>query len=292
MSVRLLRAAQLVCLLVALVAASACITLVDERAVVLDQHGQAVHAALACDGRGAHPIRSTQPGPLDPDAISLITWNIHKNGDKGWDRDLERFATSNAIVLLQEARLNASLRAILERTGHRWVLASAFLMNERDTGVLSAATVAPLGACMLRQTEPILGLPKTALITRYALAGRTETLMVANMHSINISQARGAYSAQVDAVARELQAHAGPLILAGDLNTWTEGRRQYVDAIAAQLGLHPLRLERDGRSRFWGRQVDHIFVRGLDVVQAEVIEVTSSDHNPVRATLRIGTSKH
>ena len=36
-----------------------------------------------------------------------------------------------------------------------------------------------------------------------------------------------------------------------------------------------------------GRQLDHILVRGLDVVAAEVMRVDSSDHNPVRATLRV-----
>lgn len=281
------RAAGQALLLMAVMLSSACITLVEERAVVRDPRGQTVHAALGCNDSGARAIAGAQPGALDPDAIRLITWNIHKNGDKGWDHDLERFVTQHTIVLLQEARLNAPLRTILERAGHDWVLASAFLMNERDTGVLSAAAVTPLAACLLRQTEPIIGLPKTTLVTRYALAGSDATLLVANIHSINVSPAIGAYSAQLDALAKQLQRHRGPLILAGDLNTWTAGRREYVDAIARRLGLREVLFERDRRSRFWGRQVDHIFVRGLDVVQAEVIEVASSDHNPVRAVLRV-----
>jgi endonuclease/exonuclease/phosphatase (EEP) superfamily protein YafD len=38
---------------------------------------------------------------------------------------------------------------------------------------------------------------------------------------------------------------------------------------------------------FFGHQLDHILVRGLDVVDAEAIPVESSDHNPVRATFRL-----
>ncbi len=254
---------------------------------MLDARGQTHHAALACNAGAPIALPPARPGALDPSEIRLITWNVHKNGDKGWDQDLARFMSGHAIVLLQEARLNAPLRAILDRAGHAWVLASAFLMNERDTGVLSAASVSPIAACLLRQVEPIIGLPKTALITRYALTGMEHTLMVANVHSINVSPPIGAYSAQIEAVARVLQLHQGPMILAGDLNTWTTGRREVVDAVVARLGLQEVRLAADGRSRFWGRQVDHIFVRGIEVVDAESIEVASSDHNPVRATLRV-----
>lgn len=274
-------------LLLALGLISACITLVEERAIVPDARGQTQQTSLSCSAGAPIALPSSRPGALDPSEIRLITWNIHKNGDKGWDRDLARFAAGHSIVLLQEARLNAALRTILDRTGHAWVLASAFLMNERDTGVLSAASVSPIAACLLREVEPIIGLPKTALVTRYALAGTEQTLMVANVHSINVSPPVGAYSAQIEAVERVLRSHQGPMILAGDLNTWTAGRREIVDAVAARLGLREVRLAADGRSRFWGQQVDHIFVRGIEVVDAESIVVASSDHNPVRATLRV-----
>jgi endonuclease/exonuclease/phosphatase (EEP) superfamily protein YafD len=43
----------------------------------------------------------------------------------------------------------------------------------------------------------------------------------------------------------------------------------------------------DARTRFLGQQVDHLYVRGLEVVSASTPSVQSSDHNPVLATLRI-----
>ena len=42
----------------------------------------------------------------------------------------------------------------------------------------------------------------------------------------------------------------------------------------------------DRRSVFFGHQLDHIFVRGLTLVGATAVDVRSSDHNPVAATLR------
>jgi endonuclease/exonuclease/phosphatase (EEP) superfamily protein YafD len=57
--------------------------------------------------------------------------------------------------------------------------------------------------------------------------------------------------------------------------------------VASRLGLTELSLPADARSRFLGREVDHIYVRGLAPVAARAVSVVSSDHNPVLATLRV-----
>ena len=36
-----------------------------------------------------------------------------------------------------------------------------------------------------------------------------------------------------------------------------------------------------------GKQLDHVYARGLELVDADAIPVKSSDHNPVRVTFRI-----
>ena len=55
----------------------------------------------------------------------------------------------------------------------------------------------------------------------------------------------------------------------------------------ASIALVPVLPPADTRTRFLGQQVDYVFVRGLDVVDAEAPAVESSDHNPVIATLRL-----
>ena len=52
-----------------------------------------------------------------------------------------------------------------------------------------------------------------------------------------------------------------------------------------RLGLTEVKLPQDERTLFLGRHVDHILIRGLHVRAARAIVVTSSDHNPVTATL-------
>ena len=83
-----------------------------------------------------------------------------------------------------------------------------------------------------------------------------------------------------------LAEHDGPIVLGGDLNTWTDDRAQVVREIAVRLGLVEATYAEDGRTLFLGDQVDHILVRGLDVVASSAMAVTLSDHNPVDAVFR------
>jgi endonuclease/exonuclease/phosphatase (EEP) superfamily protein YafD len=76
------------------------------------------------------------------------------------------------------------------------------------------------------------------------------------------------------------------VIVAGDFNTWSPLRLDVVNDVMQRMGLVSVLPLSDTRSRFFGHQVDYIFVRGLAVVHAVAPEVTSSDHNPVLATLR------
>jgi endonuclease/exonuclease/phosphatase (EEP) superfamily protein YafD len=88
-----------------------------------------------------------------------------------------------------------------------------------------------------------------------------------------------------------LARHDGPIVFAGDLNTWTAGRDEAVRETAAALGLTEIRFDEDKRRLFLGKQLDHVFVRGLVTTAAGAIEVVSSDHNPVRATLRLTAAR-
>lgn len=223
---------------------------------------------------------------LDPARIRIATWNIHKEEDAGWEADLARLAAASDIVLLQEATLIDPLQAALKDAGLSWVMASSFLYRDVDIGVLSAARVPFVAHCTQRVTEPLLRLPKSSVVTWLPIAGTPRTLAVANVHSINFSLLLDEYESQFDAVATALAEHDGPIVLAGDLNTWTDDRLAALDRVAQRLKLTAIPFEA-GRSKFLGREVDHILVRGLAVTSAASIAVRSSDHNPVTAVLRL-----
>jgi endonuclease/exonuclease/phosphatase (EEP) superfamily protein YafD len=276
-----------------------CITLtVEQRAVVSGPGGAARVTTLKCEAVDRvlqAPGEGVAADALDRRPLRLLVWNIHKQVDSGWERDLSGFAAASDVMLLQETVLQPPLRDILADSGLRWVMASSFLLGAEDIGVLTATRIAPIASCTQRVVEPLIRIPKSAVIswlpigdTRAgARAGSRETLAVANVHSINFELAPDVYRAQLEALADALAGHRGPIIFAGDFNTWNDARDGVVAEIAARLGLTELNLRVDQRAVFFGRHLDHIFIRGLQLIDVGAIPVTSSDHNPLAATLRI-----
>jgi endonuclease/exonuclease/phosphatase (EEP) superfamily protein YafD len=282
-----------------LAALCGCITLTAEpRAVVSGPGGTARVMTLTCGAvaRGLQAAADSHAGDaLDRRPFRVLVWNVHKQGDSGWERDLSAFAAASDVVLLQETVLQRSLRDILDASGLRWVMASSFLLGADDNGVLTATRIAPIASCTQREIEPLIRIPKSAVISWLPIgntqtdtrAGSRETLAIANVHSINFELSLDAYRAQLEALADALAGHRGPIIFAGDFNTWSDARDRVVAEIAARLGLIELDLRVDQRAVFFGRHLDHIFIRGLQIVDVSALPVTSSDHNPMAATLRI-----
>ncbi len=277
----------------------ACVTLtVEPRALVSSPDGTARVTTLRCDAVG-RVLQTAGNGQvtdaLDRRPFKVLTWNIHKQADSGWEGDLSAFAAGNDVVLLQEAVLQQPLRKILNDTGLGWSMASSFLLDADDIGVLTATRIAPMASCTQRVVEPLIRIPKSAVISWLPIvdtaagtrAGARETLAIVNVHSITFELALDVYRSQLEALADALAGHRGPIIFAGDFNTWNDGRDRVVSEIAARLGLTELNLRVDQRAVFFGRHLDHIFIRGLETVDVSAVPVTSSDHNPVGATLRI-----
>jgi endonuclease/exonuclease/phosphatase (EEP) superfamily protein YafD len=280
-----------------------CITLtVDQRAVVSGPGGAARVTTLKCEAVD-RVLQAAGVGvatdALDRRPLRLLVWNLHKQGDPGWERDLSGFAAASDVMLLQETVLQQPLRDILDHSGLRWVMASSFLLGANDNGVLTATRIAPIASCTQRVVEPLIRIPKSAVISWLPISdpqtdaradartGSRETLAIANVHSINFELAPDVYRAQLEALADALAGHRGPIIFAGDFNTWNDARDAVVAEIAARLGLTELNLRLDQRAVFFGRHLDHIFIRGLQLIDVGAIPVTSSDHNPLAATLRI-----
>jgi len=151
--------------------------------------------------------------------------------------------------------------------------------------VLVAARVAPIDGCTLREFEPIFMLPKSAIVARFPIAGSSKTVAIANLHGVNFTLLLGSFRKQIEAVAAELASHDGPIVFAGDFNTWSDDRSALLRSVAARLGLTAVEVHPDGRRRTLGLHLDHMFVRGLSVVRAQAPEVKSSDHNPILVTL-------
>ncbi|HEY8243244.1 MAG TPA: endonuclease/exonuclease/phosphatase family protein [Casimicrobiaceae bacterium] len=269
----------------ALAALAGCATITEKDSAWIETEGKAQLLALGCPPR--EPL-ATKAGELPSHReLNVVSWNIHRNADVGWESDLARLASASDVVILQEATLTAALRDQFARAGRVWTHADAWAFDGINSGVLTAAAAAPDRACVQRAAEPLITLPKSALVAWYRIHGRTETLAVANVHAVNFTLDLTVYQRQIENVIDVLAPHKGPVILAGDFNTWSPVRVQVLENAAARIGLTEAKPLRGERSMFMGMLADYIFVRGLAVEDVWVEQVTSSDHQPIRAKLRL-----
>ena len=218
---------------------------------------------------------------LDTSGFTLLSWNIQKESREGWESDLVRLSENADILIIQEAFLIEDLRRFLDRNSYHWQLVTAFEYHHIKIGVLTAAIVEPDFICPLRAAEPFIRLPKTVLITRYPLARAHHSLMIANVHLVNFALEPSAYLDQVNQMKEVLVKHQGPMILAGDFNTWSEERLEIIENMAGCLKLEAADFKTDLVRKVFGRTIDKIFYRSLTLEEAVVVEVTTSDHNPL-----------
>jgi endonuclease/exonuclease/phosphatase (EEP) superfamily protein YafD len=232
-------------------------------------------------------------GQPDPDShgrrrIKIGVWNIFKgNGGIHFLRDYRRFVADLDLALIQEALVsNHSL-------GQYWVdgrelvhCGSYQRMDGLRDGVMTLSSFARSGPPKRVKSvysEPIFRTPKVTLMTRYQIEAGLE-LTVANVHSTLFRSVKRA-SEEITEILTPLSRYDGPMIVAGDFNTF-QGRyfNRLQDAMA-EAGLVHVRIPQDPR-RSETQKLDHIFARGLIVERVRVeSRFSSSDHFPLTATL-------
>ena len=224
---------------------------------------------------------------LNAKGFSFTTWNIKKGKTKGWDEDFEKLCRSTDIFILQEAYLTDRLKEVLRQEKFHWDLSAAYESQKIAAGVLTASKIAPNLTCTLKAKEPITRIPKGILITRYPISAMHQELLVANIHGINFTLGYDAFQKQCDRLERVLSIHQGPMIVSGDFNTWNSGRMSRVEAMVERLNLFAVSFEEDAKSTFFGRQVDHIYYRGLESQKAAIVHVSTSDHHPLSVEFNV-----
>jgi endonuclease/exonuclease/phosphatase (EEP) superfamily protein YafD len=229
---------------------------------------------------------------LQPQKLKVFIWNSYKGKMEGWLDDFFDLSDEHDIVLLQEAYLDDDLLTFLENSDWSWNTATTFRYRKIETGVLTASWVIPDLHCSFQIVEPWIRTPKAVLISRYGLSGTDEKLVVANVHLINFTLNLKAYKDQLDRLKSVLEHHDGPLIIAGDFNTWSEKRSRLVLELMDELHLQPVTFKKDERSMVLGNRVDHVFYRELAVSAAEGIDTKTSDHNPMSVEFTFETAPH
>ncbi len=233
-------------------------------------------------GAMLHVGQALPPGaPLPTEgALRVLVWNIFKQQRAEWLSVLQNFGKDAHLVLLQEAQTTPELVRFATSNYLAADQVPAFVLPQHPSGVMTLAAAHPVYCCPLREREPLLRLAKSALVTAYPLPGG-EMLMVVNVHAVNFSLGIDVYSKQLGPIGEQIQHHRGPVILAGDFNAWSRQRMNALFRFAREMSLREVRFTDDHRRKAFGRPLDFVFYRGMNVVEASVLVTRASDHNPL-----------
>lgn len=222
--------------------------------------------------------------------IEVLVWNVFKCKKKGWHDDFKTLMENKDLILLQEAILNTPFDSFFNQSLlQQWIMARSFrnLKTKIETGVKTGSTVAAQKHHFSASThsEPISKTKKMLLATVYPLDLTGQSLLVVNSHLINFVAFKK-FKAHLDQVFQAMQHHAGPILLAGDFNTWSGKRLNYFNELAISLSLEEVKMTRQPRLNHLFQHLDHVYCRGLTVVDAQVhTDIHSSDHYPISLSL-------
>lgn len=236
-----------------------------------------------------HQIGESQFEVVRSQEISILVWNTHKeNYESHWQEEYKKLKQGIDFVMLQEAigKIGQDYPDIYD--GYEGVVGESFHYNGMKTGNLTLSPYHAQTRKLLHSPvrEPIINTPKPVILTTYNLEdGRR--LMLVNIHGINFVSYRK-FKKHIKQVMSNIKSHSGPLVWAGDFNTWSKRRTKYMNKILPRIGLKKVSFRNSHRvKKFHGKPLDHFFVRGLEVIDANFPVVHSSDHNAMIVHLRL-----
>lgn len=261
---------------------------------------------------------------INGDRIRVLCWNIHKENDEASFRDaLGDLLRPDSdpdnsypaygkpdIALFQEVFMNEGGHEIdseastgfghfmMSSHGMGWVFAPNICKNQAYGGVLTASGLRPVEThpVLSDDSEYLTNTPKASLITTYSLDGFSYDLMVVNVHGINFKPGLAEFKRQMQTIMERVKTHAGPVILAGDFNTWRLKRLELLDNLAFGAGLEKVKFDQSKQTKAvlgLGYPLDHIYISKdtLSVVDGRALVIDRlrvSDHAPLYVELKIG----
>ncbi|OFZ31679.1 MAG: hypothetical protein A2622_03630 [Bdellovibrionales bacterium RIFCSPHIGHO2_01_FULL_40_29] len=216
--------------------------------------------------------------------LTVISWNAHKYGDRNYFTDLKKLSADADVLMIQEAMHSTGWeKAFASHMPFSFTFFESFCDKDKQaTGVQNGARYKLENNVNLvsPDTEPVSFTPKVSGVSRIDIPGEGSVLLI-NTHAMNFNTGKK-FERQIDQVANYIASQNGRVIWAGDFNTWNASRKKYLDQKTQELGLIHVKPSDDDRSLI----LDHIYVRGFQVIRAEILDYKTSDHRPLRAMLK------
>ncbi len=216
--------------------------------------------------------------------LTVITWNAQKYSDPIFFKDFKRLSETADVFLVQEAMHTTELeKAFTQNLNFDFSFHKSFCMpGKQATGVMNSARYELMNNMTFPSpdVEPISLTHKVTAYSQVYFNG--QIVHIFNTHALNFNIGIP-FERQMFAIAKEISKLSGPVIWAGDFNTWNGPRKKYMEKITTALHLKHLKPAKDPRNLV----LDHIYIKGFSSGTSEVLIENSSDHFPVRAVLKL-----
>lgn len=228
-------------------------------------------------------VRFSQgPVPREEKTIEVLTWNVLKFQRDNSFTDLMALTNKSDIAFVQEAVHSSDNQASATKSvAMDWTFFKSFCRDYGATGVQTGSRFSQVqtDALLAPAIEPIVNTPKVTGFSTIEIQG-VKVLLI-NVHGLNANKGLD-FEKHMDQITEVAKTFNGPIIWAGDFNTWNPLRTAYLNSKAKELGMIMLKPEVDNRTK----KLDHILVRGFRAKSVTVLDTyQSSDHFPVRAEL-------
>lgn len=228
---------------------------------------------------------------ISRDNIKILVWNMYKAGKDSWDEDYPKLIKGMDILMLQEFFTIPRMMEVVQRDVERdYFVSTSFLdkkYNMARTGVATASEYEFTKAGWQRSyyREPIIRTPKMTGIATFDLSGTDKDLMTLNIHAVNFVTTRKLQHMVQEGID-EANRHDGPVVFAGDFNTWSNSKQRMLFKLMKDNGFSNVNFKPDTRMRTFGNVLDFVFIRDLKVKYAKVYgDIEGSDHKAMEVHL-------
>ena len=260
--------------------------------------------AVSCRGKGAVQVSEfSDPNRALPSSITVVNWNAQKGENPLFASALKTLLEREKpdIVFLQEASTDFIKPQqmggyLAESWSYPWP-------GGQTVGVLTLSRVTPIRVKPVptKYREFDVTAPKVSLVTEYPLTNG-ETLLALNVHLLNFEVwSLNKIRHQLGDLKAIMARHRGPVVMAGDFNTWNQARLDLVKKITRDARLKEVTDFPEGRttgdtgSEFWNDvlgvegdlPLDRVFFSGFKPTTARVLSYNTSDHRPIMVQLEL-----
>lgn len=230
---------------------------------------------------------------LNAEGFNVLVWNIYKGKEEALFDEMPALLKQHELILIQEYVNREDLKDLIHSENHSTVFGASF--GYKKTGLLTGSLIGiknqvNQSAMTFERSverEPFIKTPKTTTIA-YLKMNNGETLLVANIHGLNIANFQK-FKRQIEVTLNRIDQHRGPVLYAGDFNSRNDERIQYLQSQMRARGMNEAVFSPDERmvGGIGGKILDRVFVRGLKIIDAKSeARYTGSDHPPMILKLK------